>query len=346
MSKTLQMRHKHIKNVFLTICFAVLTLVFAQSGLTIKAADWITVELYGDASASVSCRPKKSGSDSATAYADINNAVGNVMITVKTAYSNNCSKSSGGGKAYATFNGVDYSASGNTIIFDVGQTPVSGTVTIHLSCSVRNGCDDSDTVSASASVLSVQFKKPDATAPTVSPSSNTYNYSYNTAFTIPTPMINTGNDTCVYSWKRKVGGVWSDVISSVSSGPAIPATETRSMSFLDGAVYQLTIGNSAGTTIYECTLRPVKSTFTPAIDRRGQIGSDLTIVILRKNHCKTSLSQCNYCRIIQISPPFSMPFSNLSSVSQYCLVRLRNPYSIFSFQCAIYKHTKTCLYRL
>ena len=245
-----------MKKIFSIFTCFIMILVFVRSSLTIKAADWITAELYGDTSASVSCKPKKSGSDSATAYADINNAVGNVMITVSTGYSNNCSKSSGGGSVYATFNGVNYSASGSTIVFDVGQIPVSGTVAIHLSCSVNNRCENSDTVSASASVLSVKFKKPDTPViVTDIPANRNYNYQDSLSFSISA----IGADPLSYQWYKN--GVAIAGATSPSLNLGVQTTLTNNNTSIKCVVTNY-LGSATSQT---CVLTANVGTFKPSI---------------------------------------------------------------------------------
>ena len=77
-------------------------------------------------------------SGSAVCYADIHDAVGTVTVTIATSGSSNASSGdySYSGSANIVFNEITASRSGSgNIEFDVGNNPVSGTITINLSCS-------------------------------------------------------------------------------------------------------------------------------------------------------------------------------------------------------------------
>ena len=79
-----------------------------------------------------------SSSGSATCYAELVNAVGDITITITGSGSSTTSSGdySYGWSANATFNGITASKSGSgSFTINVGDTPVSGTLTINLSCS-------------------------------------------------------------------------------------------------------------------------------------------------------------------------------------------------------------------
>ena len=147
------------------ICLLTTAITLSNNVQSVMADDeWKTASLYGTASASCSTGRNSSGSrrsssDSATCYADIENAVGNIVITVGGGVSNSCSKGGGSYSASASFNGSSASLSGSTIVINAGTTPVSGTITIYLSCSAYNSCDDGDSTSASVAVYSVKYKE-------------------------------------------------------------------------------------------------------------------------------------------------------------------------------------------
>ncbi len=159
------MNHKFKILKTMLICLLTTAITLSNNIQPVMADDeWKTASLYGTAYASCSTGRNSSGSrrsssGSATCYADIENAVGSIVITVGGDVSNSCSKGGGSYSASASFNGLSASLSGSTIVINAGTTPASGTVTIYISCSAYNSCDDGDTTSASVAVYSVKYKE-------------------------------------------------------------------------------------------------------------------------------------------------------------------------------------------
>ena len=102
-------------------------------------------------------------SGSATCYAELVNAVGDITITISGSgrrYSGDDDYSYGW-SANATFNGITASKSGSgSFTINVGDTPVSGTLTINLSCSAAvRSYRVGDFSQASCSLTTVKYNQ-------------------------------------------------------------------------------------------------------------------------------------------------------------------------------------------
>lgn len=147
----------------LTCIFVALTLLFGFVSVPVQADDKLIVgEIYGNPSASCSLRNSsgsmRSTSGSSTCYVDVEKAVDYILIYCNGGASSNCSRGSGSWTASASFNGVTGSPSGGVIRLNIGSAPVSGTLTVTLSCSAQLSCSDGDSASAWCSVDSVKYK--------------------------------------------------------------------------------------------------------------------------------------------------------------------------------------------
>lgn len=169
------MLKKQVSKLFkqLSLLALAVTLVLSTNIQPVHADDywkdgWITAEIDGTANCSISVGSNgrqtwESRNTSAICYAHIQEATGNVQISVTGSGGGSTGEYgdeySYGWSATAEFDGVTASNSGNTITFDVGSVPVSGTIkiTTNASASVRT-FRTSDSAWASCSVTSVKYK--------------------------------------------------------------------------------------------------------------------------------------------------------------------------------------------
>ncbi len=273
----------HIKINFIAkalvfICiFNCLNIAFVNT--PVKADVWVTPNIYGNKSTSVTVYANGNNtwvndSNSATCYADLNNAVGNIEVTITGSGSSNASSSDSTVYSYsysasANFNGVTKTNSGNSIVINVGNNPVSGTlaITVTANAGVRRFSTSAYTTS-SCSVVSVKYQQQQQIAPTMSLSptnGGTVYYSKNTALSLTCPVpstTGTPTPTVTYSWS-------GTGVSNATSRTCSVAATTDPNAYKDKTyTCTVTATNKVGTktTTYSVTLQPDMTTFDPSFN--------------------------------------------------------------------------------